>query len=116
MFEATRTSGVTCSMHLTRPHTCLQAAVVVALLLGPCAAMAQASPAPPHADSAAVATTGQSCADKWHSYQRSAACYSRFRIHHVVRPQATQTCGPPLKEPVDCPRPARPDMGARDAR
>ena len=76
-----------------------------ALVLAASGALGQGTATRPAAAASAPATSPQSCAQRRIAYARSGACYARFRTVHGVKAEAERRCGPPLKEPIDCPRP-----------
>jgi hypothetical protein len=82
------------------------AAAMTMLFLAQAAALAQDTPATRQASSASAPdAAGASCTRRLRAYERSEACYARFRTVHGLKSEAAERCGPPLKEPVDCPRP-----------
>ncbi|MGZ5269056.1 MAG: hypothetical protein ACXWC6_00440 [Ramlibacter sp.] len=78
--------------------------VALAVLQASAFAQAAAARAPGTAASAPVDRREPGCEQRWRDYDRSAACFARFRTVHGVKAEAADRCGPPLKEPVDCPR------------
>ena len=83
----------------------LRRAVLAAVVLHAAGALGQGTAARPAPAASAPAASQESCTQRRIAYARSGACYARFRTVHGVKAEAEARCGPPLKEPVDCPRP-----------